>query len=50
MKNKIQATEDQRLKQFEALKALKREEDKEDKNSVEGIFPKEMRTNEIKNK
>ena len=40
--------EDQGLKQVEALKALKSEEDQE-LESIEGIFPKNMRTNEIKN-
>ena len=45
----IKTTENQGTKQVEALKALKPEENKEDIKSVEGIFPKEMRTNEIKN-
>ena len=36
-------------KQVEALKVLKPEENKDDIMSVEGIFLKEMRTNEIKN-
>ena len=35
---------------MEALKALKPEENKEDIKSIEGIFPKYMRVNEIKNK
>ena len=34
---------------MEALKALKPEENKEDIKSIEGIFPKYMRVNEIKN-
>ena len=38
------------MKQAEALKSLKQEENKEDIKSVTGIFQKEMRTNEIKNK
>ena len=42
-------TEDQEIKQVEALIALKPEENKEDIKSIEGIFPKEMETNEIKN-
>ena len=45
----MKAIEDQGIKQVEALKALKPEENKEDIKSVEGIFPNEMRTNEIKN-
>ena len=35
-------------KKFEALKALKPEEIKEDIKSIEGLFPKEIRTGEIK--
>ena len=42
-------TEDQEIKQVEALIPLKPEENKEDIKSIEGIFPKEMETNEIKN-
>ena len=45
----IETIEDQGIKQVEALKALKPEENKEDIESVDGIFPKEMRTNKIKN-
>ena len=45
----IKLIEDQRIKQVEALKGLKSEEDKQDIKSIEGIFPKDMRTNEIKN-
>ena len=45
----IKTTEDQGIKQVEALKALKQEQNKEDIKSVEGIFPKEMRTSEIMN-
>ena len=41
--------EDQGKKQVTDLKALKPGENKEDKKSVKGIFPKDMRTNEIKN-
>ena len=40
--------EDQRIKQVQALKALKSEANQE-LESIEGIFPKNMRTNEIKN-
>ena len=36
-------------KQVEALEVLKPEESKEEIKSVEGLFPKGMRTNEIKN-
>ena len=50
MKNyNIIITEDQGTKQAENLKALKPEENKEDIKSIEGIFPKDMRTNAIKN-
>ena len=45
----IKTIEDQGIKQVEGLKALKPQENKEDIKSVEGIFPKEIRTNEIKN-
>ena len=48
MKKKIKTTEDQRIKQVEALKALKPVENKE-LVITEGIFPKDMRTIEIKN-
>ena len=39
--------EDQGIKQTEALKALKPEKNNEPE-STEGIFPKDMRTNEVK--
>ena len=45
----IKTIEDRRIKQFEALAALKPEENEQDIKSIEGIFPKNMRTNEIKN-
>ena len=45
----IKTIEDQGIKQVEALKALKPEEKKEDIKSVEGVFPKDMRVNEINN-
>ena len=49
MKNKqTNTTEDQGIKQVEALEALKLEEN-QDLKSIEGIFPKEMRNGEIKN-
>ena len=46
---KVKTTEDQGIKQVEALKALKSEKNKQDVKSIDGIFPKEMRANEIKN-
>ena len=45
----IKTTKDKGTKQVEALKALKLEKNKEDITSIEEIFPKVMRTNEIKN-
>ena len=45
----IKTIEDQEIKQVEALKALKSEENKQNIKSIEGIFQKDMRTNEIKN-
>ena len=48
LKKKIKTTEDQGIKQVEALKALKPVENKE-LVITEGIFPKDMRTIEIKN-
>ena len=47
---KIKAIKDQDLKQVQALRALKLEENKEVIKSIEGTSPKEMRANEIKNK
>ena len=44
----IKTIEDQGIKKFEALKSLKQEENHKQK-SIEGLFPKEMRTNTIKN-
>ena len=44
----IKAIEDQGIKQVEALKALKQEENQE-LESVKGRFPKKTRKNEIKN-
>ena len=46
----IKTIEDQGLKQVEALKPLKSEENKEDIKSIEGIFPKDMRSNINRNK
>ena len=46
--NQIKAIEDQGIKQVEALKALKPEENQKLKSS-EGLFPKEMRSSENKN-
>ena len=45
----IKTPEDQGRKQVEALRLLKLEENQQDPKSVEGIFPKVMRTNKIKN-
>ena len=45
----IKTIEDLGIKQVAALKALKPEENKEDRKSNKGIFPKDMQTNEIKN-
>ena len=44
----IISIEQQGIKQVEALKALKLEENKKDIKSIDGISPKDMRTNEIK--
>ena len=45
----IKTIEVQGIKQVEALKALKLEENKKDIKSIEGMFLKDMRINEIKN-
>ena len=45
----VKTIEDQEIKQFQALKALKPEENQEDIKSTKGIFQKDIRTNEIKN-
>ena len=45
----IKTIEEQGKKQVEALEVLKPEENKEDVKSAEGLFPKWIRTNEIKN-
>ena len=44
-----QTIEEQGKKQVEALEVLKPEENKAEIKSVEGLFPKGMRTNEIEN-
>ena len=49
LERQIKAIEDQGIKQVEDSKALKPEENKEEIKSIKGIFPKDMRTNEIKN-
>ena len=41
----IKTIEDQGIKQVEALKVLKPDENKEEIKSIKGIFPKDMRTN-----
>ena len=45
----VKTIEDQEIKQFQALKSLKLEENQEDIKSTKGIFQKDIRTNEIKN-
>ena len=45
----IKTIEDLGIKQAEALKALKPEENKQDIKSIDGIFPEKIKTNEIKN-
>ena len=45
----MKRTEDQEIKKVEILKALKSEKNKPEIKSIDGTFPKEMRTNEIKN-
>ena len=44
----IKSIEDQRIKQFEVLKALKPEENQK-VESIDGILSNKMRSNEIKN-
>ena len=46
---KKKSIEEQRTKQVEALKSLEQEKDKEDIKSIQRIFPKDMKTNKIKN-
>ena len=46
--SQIQTIEEQGVEQAEALKVLKLEENKGDIKSIEGNFPKETRTNEVK--
>ena len=48
-KKQIKTIEYQGIKQVKALTALKPENNKEDIKSIERIFTKDMRTNEIKN-
>ena len=43
------AIEEQWRKQVKASEVLKWDEIKEDTRSIKGLFPKDMRTNEIKN-
>ena len=50
MKNKEKQLKSKQKKQLKALEVLKPEENKEEVKSVEGLFAKYMRTNEIKNK
>ena len=48
-KKQIKTIEDHRREQVNASKLLIPEENQQDLKSVEGIFPKEMRNNEIEN-
>ena len=50
MKNKEKQLKSKQKKQLKALEVLKSEENKAEIKSVEGLFAKYMRTNEIKNK
>ena len=50
MKNKEKQLKSKQKKQLKALEVLKPEENKEEIKSVEGLFAKYMRNNEIKNK
>ena len=47
--SQIKTIEDEWIKQAEALKPLKSIKNKQEIKSIVGIFPKEMRANEIKN-
>ena len=48
-KKQIKTIEDHERKQVNAPKVLKPGKNQQDLKSVEGIFPKEMRNNEIDN-
>ena len=48
-KKQIKTIEDHRRKQVNTSKVLKPEKNQQDLKSVEGLFPKEMRNNEIEN-
>ena len=48
-KKQIKTIEDHGRKQVNASKVLKPKKNQQDLKSVEGIFPKEMRNNEIEN-
>ena len=48
-KKQIKTIEDHGRKQVNAPKVLKPGKNQQDLKSVEGIFPKEMRNNEIEN-
>ena len=45
----IKTIKDQERQQIQGLEVLKLEEDQQNLKPIEGIFLKEMRTNEIKN-
>ena len=45
----IKTIKDQERQQIQGLEVFKLEEDQQNQKQIEGIFLKEMRTNEIKN-
>ena len=49
MKKRAETIEEKGKKQVKALEVKEKGENKEEIKSAEGLFPKEMRTNEIKN-
>ena len=49
MKKRAKIIEEKGKKQVKALEVKEKGENKEEIKSAEGLFPKEMRTNEIKN-
>ena len=49
MKKRAKTIEEKGKKQVKALEVKEKGENKEEIKSAEGLFPKEMRTNEIKN-
>ena len=49
MKKRAKTIEEKGKKKVKALEVKEKGENKEEIKSAEGLFPKEMRTNEIKN-